>query len=166
MKSKLEVAFSVALCLLTVSGPLFAHHSEAVYDKEHMVTIKATVVKHELVNPHTVIRVNVKDANGNVTEWKLIGAAVSAEREAGITQDTLKPGDEITVSGFAFKDGRPGMTWMRVVKADGKVLPLTGFKNNMLAEFLQKHGKELPPEEFELYKKSLTWLGDVDPRNR
>ena len=166
MKISWGFVFCGAMALFLPAGSLWAHHSEGVYDKERLLTIKGTVMKHELINPHQIIHVMVKDSSGALTEWRLVGDAVGANRAAGWTQDTLKPGDAVTVSGFAFKDGRPGMTWMRIVKADGTVLPLVGFKNNILAEFLQKHGKELPPEEYELYKKSLTWLGDVDSRNR
>jgi hypothetical protein len=45
---------------------------------------------------------------------------------------------------------------MRIVKADGTELPMPPFKKRMLGEFLQLHGNELPGEEYEIYKKSVT----------
>ena len=167
MKGTLGAIFAVGFSLVLGSASLWAHHSDAVYDMTRLTVINGTVTEHELVNPHQVIRVKVKDAEGNVTIWTLIGAAVSANRATGWTKDTLKPGDEVKVFGFAYRDGRPDMTWMRIVKADGKMLPISGAKNDKLARFLGTYGKEqLSPEDYEVFKKSLTYIGTGDLNQR
>ena len=43
MKNKLFAVLAVAVGLLMVSGPMFAHHSGSVYDAEHLVTLQGTV---------------------------------------------------------------------------------------------------------------------------
>ena len=168
MKNKREVIFSVVVGLIMASGSLFAHHSEALYDKERLHTLKGIVTRHALVNPHQLIFMKVKDANGQVKVWTLQGNPPSGTRPWGWTNDTLKPGDEITLTCFPCKDGRSCGTWMRIVKADGTELPLPGFKKRILAEFLQHHGLELSDEEYEIYKRSVTTgLGAVaDPAKK
>ena len=77
MKNKLGAVFSVAVGLLMVTGSLWAHHSDAVYDQTRLVNSKGTITKHMFVNPHQVINMKVRDADGRVTKWTIIGAAVS-----------------------------------------------------------------------------------------
>ena len=167
MRNKLGLILGMGAGLVLSTGSLWAHHSDAVYDMSRMTILKGTVTEHEFVNPHQIIRMKVKDANGDVMPWTLVGAAVSANRAAGWTKDMLKPGDEVTVFGFAYRDGKPNMTWMRMVKADGKMLPISGAKNDKLARFLETYGKEqLAPEDYEVFKKSLTYIGTGDPNQR
>ena len=164
---KLGFIFALGVSLLLAGGSLWAHHSDAVYDMTRITVMNGTVTEHEFINPHQVIRMKVKDAEGNVTMWTLIGAAVSANRAAGWSKETLKAGDDVKVFGFAYRDGKPNMTWMRIVKADGKMLPISGAKNDKLARYLGTYGKEqLSPEDYEVFKKSLTYIGTGDPNQR
>jgi hypothetical protein len=80
----------------------------------------------------------------------------------------VKPGDEVTVTGFPYKGGERVMSWMRLVKADGTEAPFPPFKKLLLGEYLQNHGDELSREEYELYKKYVTTgLGALpDPAKR
>ena len=156
MKKKRGGGFSLTVALLMASGSLFAHHSESMLDKNHLVTIKGTIVEHGLVNPHQIIKMKVTDANGKVTLWTVQGTSVGQMRDIGWTRDSLKPGDEVTLTQYACKDGRPCGSWMRIVKADGTELAVPPFKKRMLGEFLQLHGLELSNEEYEIYKKSVT----------
>ena len=167
MSTKRGLIFAVAAGLVLSTGSLWAHHSDAVYDMSRMTILKGTVTEHAFINPHQIIRVKVKDGNGDVTPWTLVGAAVSANRAAGWTKEMLQPGDAVTVFGFAYRDGKPNMTWMRIVKGDGKLLPISGAKNDKLARYLATYGKEqLTPEDYEVFKKSLTYIGTGDPNQR
>ena len=163
MKNKALVLLSLAIGFLMVSVPIYAHHSDANFDRAHLVTIKGTVTKYEFINPHVQIYVKVKEANGQFRIWTTQADAPGPMRKEGWYPDTLKPGDEVTLWGFANKDGRPGMTWVRIVMGDGRVLPMPIGKKIFLGEFLQHHGKELPREEYEVYK---SWIaGEVLPES-
>ncbi|MCZ6753040.1 MAG: DUF6152 family protein [Acidobacteria bacterium] len=167
MKSKLGAVFSVAVGLVMVTGSLWAHHSDAVYDQTRLVNIKGTITKHMFVNPHQVIGMKVRDDDGRVTKWTLIGAAVSRSRAAGWSRDSLKPGDAVDVWGFQYRDGRPNMTWMRMMKDDGTMLPIAGAKNDKLSRFLGTYGKnQLAQEDYDSLKKSILWIGDPETRQR
>ena len=153
---KRRVALWVVGGLVMTSSSLFAHHSEAMLNKNRLVTLRGTIAEHLLVNPHQLIKLKVTDANGNVTVWRIQGGSVQQYYEIGWKKDTLKPGEEVTVTGYANHDGSPGMCWMRIVKADGTEVPLDRFKKRMLGEYLQLHGHELSNEEYGIYKRSVT----------
>ena len=160
MRNKAGLLYGLGLWLVLSSGLVWAHHSDAVYDMTRMTILQGTVTEHQFVNPHQVIRMKVRDSSGAVTLWTLVGAVVSANRAAGWTKDTLKAGDEVKAYGFPYRDGKPIMTWMRIVKADGKILPISGAKNDKLERYLETYGKnQLSPEDYEVFKKSLTYIG-------
>ena len=102
MKIKLGAVCSLAVGLLMATGSLWAHHSDAVYNMIRLKIVKGTVTKHQFINPHQIIRMKERNADGKVTPWILVAAAVSANRAAGWNKDTLKTGETITVYGFAY----------------------------------------------------------------
>ena len=165
MRNKLGAMSAIGVGLLmAAAGSLWAHHSDAVYDMTQMAILKGVVTEHQFINPHQIIKLKVKETNGRVTPWILVGAAVSANRAAGWTRDTLKTGEEVTVYGFPYRDGKANMTWMRIVKADGKLLPISGAKNDKLARYLGTYGKEqLSSEDYEVFKRSVLYVGTSDP---
>ena len=156
MKTKLGVVFSVAVGLLMATNSLWAHHSDALYDMTNLIVLKGTITEHQLTNPHQIVRMKVKDGNGKVTPWRLIGHSVSVNRKAGLTKDSLKAGDVVEVWGFAYRDGKPIMTWNMLIKADGTMLPIMGAKREKLDRYLRVYGKDqLSREDYEMLKTSL-----------
>jgi hypothetical protein len=78
-----------------------------------------------MANPHGSIALDVKDANGNVAHWVVeTGATVHLMRAQGFTQNTLKPGDIVTVT---FSPGKKADRHIGVFKqvelANGEVFP-------------------------------------------
>ena len=128
MRIKRCAFLSGILCLLIFSVPIFAHHGYAAYDMTTSMTLKGTVTSYELANPHSSIAFDVKDASGNVVHWIVeTGLPVRGMRATGFTSDTLKPGDEITIT---FNPGKEADRHIGVFKAvtlsDGRVYPLPG----------------------------------------
>jgi hypothetical protein len=66
MKNNVSAILSMTMGLLMVSGPMFAHHSDSVYDQEHLITVTGTVTKFEFINPHELIHFDVKDDRATV----------------------------------------------------------------------------------------------------
>ena len=122
MKRELLAVLAVAVGLLMGSGPLFAHHSTSLYDKQHVTTIQGTVTALEFINPHVHIRLAVKDSQGNVEKWVGVSSPPNALRRAGWNRNSLKPGDQITIAGGRVKDGRKIISVEKVVLSDGKEL--------------------------------------------
>ncbi len=121
MKNTLPVLV-VAVGLLLGTGPMFAHHSSAIYDSEHPVTLTGTVTEYGFFNPHIQIHFEVKDENGNVVKWVVKTASPQRMFRRGLRKTTLKPGDQITVIGTPAKNGRKVMRLTKLVGPTGKVL--------------------------------------------
>ncbi len=123
VKNDLLAVLAVAVGLLIASGPMFAHHSMAVYDRSREVTIQGTVTKFQFANPHTQIMIDVKKENGEIENWTAVASPPNGLRRAGWRRDSIKPGDQITVTGFPHKDGRPIMAVLGKVVVNSEELP-------------------------------------------
>jgi hypothetical protein len=122
MTEKLWALFGLAVSLLLIPHPLFAHHGSAAYDREQMTTIKGTVVDYELVNPHVMITVRVTKDGGEPVDWIVEGVSLNMMVRAGFKKDTLKVGDTITANGHPGRNGKTGMLMVSIVLADGTTL--------------------------------------------
>jgi hypothetical protein len=112
--------------LAMVCGSLWAHHGNAAYDPDHPVTIMGTVTEFVWSNPHCQIYLDVKDAKGRIAHWSVESQSPGILRRNGWARDIIKPGDQITVTLVAAKNGAPvgfsGEEIGRVVLPDGRVL--------------------------------------------
>lgn len=121
MKSMLTVA--AAGLALAWSGTALAHHSfSSEYDGEKTFKVKGVVSKVEWTNPHVRFYVDVKDAEGKVTNWNLELASPSALARNGWNSRTLKVGDEVTVEGYSGKAVVTRGAARSVIVADGRSL--------------------------------------------
>ena len=121
MKKRLFAASMTAAGLLMVSGPALAHHSMAIYDQTREITLTGTVAEFRLTNPHIQILFDVKNDQGNTEHWSSIGDNPVNLRRRGWTRNSIKANDQITISGYPAKDGRPLMTIHKIV-VNGKEL--------------------------------------------
>jgi uncharacterized protein DUF6152 len=119
---------AAALGLLMLSGVLaFAHHGvDPSYDNAHPTTLKGTVTAFEFINPHAKLSIDVKDASGNIEKWSAELGSPNSLRRNGWNKDTLKPGDEISFTGAAAKDGAKKMVLHKFSFADGREGPQAG----------------------------------------
>ncbi|MEQ1946384.1 MAG: DUF6152 family protein [Bryobacteraceae bacterium] len=114
-------ALAVVALGLSIAAPVSAHHSFAAeYDSKKPVTLSGTVTKMEWTNPHARFYVDVKDANGAVTNWELELGSPNGLMRLGWTRNSLKAGDSITVEGYLAKDGSKLANARSVVMGDGK----------------------------------------------
>ena len=71
MKRTLAGLVSVAVMFLA-TVPTFAHHSfTAEFDDKKPITLRGTLTKVELTNPHGWLYLNVKDPSGKVESWAI-----------------------------------------------------------------------------------------------
>ena len=114
-------SLAAGIGLLVSAVPALAHHSFAAeYDASKPVTFKGVVTKVEWTNPHARFYVDVKDADGKVTNWNFELASPNVLIRQGWTRRALKEGDEITVSGSMAKDGAHLANARSVTLADGR----------------------------------------------
>lgn len=123
------------MCSLVLAAPASAHHAvQAQFDVHKIFTITGTVSKIEFINPHSYLTLNVKDADGKAQKWAFELAAPAVLRRSGMSREDrggLKPGDEVTVTGLASKDGS-NSGWVQELKLfDGRVIKMvTGPNGN------------------------------------
>ena len=114
---------AAAVLLLSLAGSAYAHHGfVSWFDMSRSVTVKGTVTSFDWTNPHSYIYFDVKDDKGAVQKWSAELGAVAMLARAGWRKDTLKPGDEITLTGNPAKDAKPLMHLDKIVFANGQEL--------------------------------------------
>jgi len=92
--------------MLAASYPASAHHSFAAeFDNTKKMKLDGVVTKVEWSNPHVWIYLNVKDADGKVTNWGAELGPPHGLQGSGWRRETLKVGDQISVDGFLAKNG-------------------------------------------------------------
>ena len=100
-----------------------AHHSFAAeYDVNKVVTISGIVAKFEWTNPHALLYVDGKDAEGKAGKWKFEMGSPGGLESRGWKKTDLKDGDQITVDGYAAKDVSNLANARTVTLADGRRL--------------------------------------------
>jgi len=122
MKSKLLLSVAAFLGLLAVAGPALAHHGDVAYQDKVTELKQATVTNFQWSNPHSLIEVDVKGADGKVAHWVCETAAPQALRLIGWEKTSLQPGDVIDLYMYQAKTGAFTGRLNHVVLSDGSIL--------------------------------------------
>lgn len=117
MRTKLVASLTATVIFLVLAGAAFAHHGGAAYDTSKMTTVTGTVTEFEFTNPHVIIGMDVKDpASGKIEKWQGELTSPNHLSRVGWTKDTIKVGDELTMSGSALKTGGLAMAIRKIMK--------------------------------------------------
>lgn len=112
---------SGALAVLLLSGFAFAHHAyTAEFDTTKPVKLTGVLTKLEWSNPHIWLYLDVKDGEGKVTTWGFSASPPGMLTRRGITRNSLKLGEVLTISGHRAKDGSNNASGNVVTFADGR----------------------------------------------
>jgi hypothetical protein len=115
------LAFVVGFSM--IHEAISAHHGSAVsYDLSKQVTNQGIVSEVVWRNPHVFIMYTVKDEKGNAVEWGVETHPISMLTRVGWNRDTVKPGEQVTVTLFLSRVGASRGLLAKIVKADGKVV--------------------------------------------
>lgn len=122
MRKLLTTLALAGAVVLTAPMPLAAHHGAATFDTVGEITLKGTVSEWLWANPHCILKLDVKGADGTVTQWNVATSNVADSSKRGWTRRTFKAGDPVTVTIQPARSGAPvGMIRLAVL-ADGKEL--------------------------------------------
>lgn len=98
-----------------------------MYDTRQTVTVKGTVTKWQLVNPHAGLWLEVKNERGATEVWSgEFGGILDLYRAFRWNKETFKTGDQVTLIGNPARDGSTAMLARKIVFADGKEVDLAG----------------------------------------
>ena len=113
----------VLFAVVSFTDSLFAHHGRGgTYDMNKRVTLKGAVSRVAWQNPHVLIYMDVKDADGKVVTWGFENAGVSQLAQEGYNRNTLKVGQEITAIVNPAANGAPTGIIVKVILADGSAI--------------------------------------------
>ncbi len=83
-----------------------AHHSfSAEFDVGKPVTLVGTVKEFEWTNPHAWLHMEVTAEDGSTQEWAVEFLGVNSLIRSGMSPKTVKPGDKLTITGYAARNG-------------------------------------------------------------
>ena len=109
------------LTWLLIPVATVAHHAyTAEFDTTKPVKLSGILTKVEWSNPHIWIYLDVKDDKGNVTNWGFSASPPGMLQRRGITKNSLKLGEVLTISGHRAKDGSNNASGNVVTFADGR----------------------------------------------
>ena len=121
------VAVVLGAVVLLTSAQVLAHHAFAAeFDVNRPLTLKGSLLKWDMVNPHSWFHITVKEKDGKTTTWLVEGGSPNQLIRMGVTKNTVPIGTELVVEGYQAKDGTNKAVGRNFVLADGKRLFLGG----------------------------------------
>jgi hypothetical protein len=119
----LEYPMKRLLIFAFIVAPLMAHHGTGgIYNMEKSITLKGTVTTFEFVNPHVLLFFNVTSdgKSGSAVNWRGEGPSIINWTRTGWNRTSVKAGDQVTVTIYPARSGRPEGVIHKVVTANGK----------------------------------------------
>jgi hypothetical protein len=105
-------AIVIGSVLALSAGTAFAHHSFAMFDNAKEQTLEGTIKDFQWTNPHIWIQVNVKGADGKLTEWSIEGGSPNGLKRSGWSKKSMNAGDKVVMKIHPLKDGTSGGSFM------------------------------------------------------
>ena len=107
---------------LAAAPAAWAHHSFAMFDHVHRITVSGTVTKFDWTNPHVYIELAVPDAKGGSARYTIECGSPNVLTRVGWKFNTVKLGDKVSALINPLRNGEPGGMLETVTTPDGKTL--------------------------------------------
>jgi hypothetical protein len=106
---------------LLPSVAVHGHHSFAAeFDAGKPITLRGTLTKIEIINPHGWIYVDVKNPDGSITNWAVEAGSANTLLKRGLRKTSFPVGSEVVIKGFLAKNGRRVANGQTVTFQDGR----------------------------------------------
>ena len=122
MSMKFGTGLGLAVVLLIAESSALAHHSVAgEFATRKIVKLNGIVSEVEWANPHIYVHLDVRDATGKSTTWRLESVPVAMMRKAGLSKVLLLAnGQSANVEAYMARDGTPHLGYLvEITYADG-----------------------------------------------
>ena len=101
---------SIGLGLLTMGcfGAVSAHHSNDYhFDRNVDVTVRGIVNQFRFINPHSRLIIDALGSDGEMITWDCEMGGANGLQRRGWSDEVFRPGEEITIQGFASRHNEP-----------------------------------------------------------
>ena len=125
MKSHLIISTTAIVVAALGAAAAYAHHAFAAeFDREKPVDLVGTVTKVEWTNPHARFYIDAPDPDleDQVVNWNFELGSPNGLMRAGWRRDSLKIGDEISVTGWRARNNAHVANAREVTDANGRRL--------------------------------------------
>lgn len=113
----------VVILLVSARGTLAHHSFLTTYDPSRSTEITGVVADYELKSPHSFIYLDVISEDGLVERVDVEMGALPIMRRRGFDEDTLEPGDQVSIVAWPHRVSNVPMVWGRSVRTqEGVVL--------------------------------------------
>lgn len=123
--TRFAVVFA-ATAVLMGSVPTLAHHGQASYDRDRIITLKGTVIEWVWANPHCYLKLDVKDEKGTVTHWVIEAQNPVSISRSGWSRRSFAAGDQVTVTLQPVRTGAPLGLIRSALLPNGQILGSSG----------------------------------------
>jgi hypothetical protein len=127
MRRGVIAGLAVVALVFTAAAPVWAHHAFAAeFDVKKPLTLRGTLKKWDMVNPHSWFHLDVKGTDGKVVLWMVEGGSPNTLIRNGVTKNSVPIGTELVIEGYASKDGTNKAVGRNFLFPDGKRMFLGG----------------------------------------
>lgn len=95
---------TAASIALAVGATALAHHSTAAFDTASTIELEGAITRYEWANPHVLLWLETRDAEGNAVAWQVEGGPPALLRRGGVTRELIAVGQQVRIA------GHPGRT--------------------------------------------------------
>lgn len=120
-------AIVLVIGILVTGKTSIAHHAfSAEFDIDKPMTLKGTLVRWDMINPHSWFHIDVEGESGNTITWQIEGGSPNELIRNGVTKNTLEVGTVLSIEGYLAKDGTEKAVGRNFILEDGSRLFLGG----------------------------------------
>ena len=116
-----RLIWSMVAMAMTITAPVWAHHSFAGYDMTKTVTADATLKEFRWSSPHSAAVFVVKGANGKPEDMTVASASPAMFVRKGFKPKDFQIGDKMEISWHPAKSGQLGGILSGVKFPNGRV---------------------------------------------
>lgn len=113
---------TILWALLLLASSASAHHSSAMFDKDKLVEVTATVIEFQWTNPHVWIEISLQNDAGEAEQWSIEGLGPNSLSRIGWRPASFKPGEEIEIRFNPMRDGSKAGGFVGAKFVDGRTL--------------------------------------------
>lgn len=127
MKPIARHLFAGVLSTTALCPPATLAHHHRINFLETTIAFRGEITRVEWKNPHVYFYVDVADESGAIVNWEIETGSTPSLTRRGLTTDTLRPGDFLTVRGNPDRDPERKLLFAEsITLTDGRTFALQG----------------------------------------